>query len=253
MKPSDREHANADFLTGSFVTIPYHFLTRFSELGLTTIDLVILLQIIAAMQVNQEDILAPQELSELCGLTTRDVADRIEYLVGNGYLAIGEKLDEQGTHANYFDLKPLWTRLRGKNPLQNTTREWRKDTITLFEEEFGRPLSSLECEQIRQWTERDGHADWLIIEALREAVLANKFNFRYIDKVLYDWQRNRIRTKAELESYRESYRERFKAKEEAAPTATSVKRSAGSADPRAKPKTTRDERYAAFYQLFPDS
>lgn len=252
MKPSDREQGNADFLTGSFVTIPHQLITKFSQIGLTSIDLVLLTQIIAAMQVKQIDFLTPQELSDLCGLNVRDVSERVGYLVTNEYLAIGERLDEYGTHANYFDLKPLWSRLRGNDPQRSTAREWRKDTVTLFEEEFGRPLSGLECEQIRQWMDRDGHADWIIIEALRESVLANKYSFKYIDRVLFDWQRNRIRTKPELESYRQSYRERVKAKEEVAPTSTPTKRSGGNAA-RTKVAGQRDERYSAFYQLFPDS
>jgi DNA replication protein len=255
MKPSDREQGNADFLTGSFVTIPHLLFKRFSQIGLTPQDVVLLTQILAAMQIDKVDFLTPKELSELCGMDARDVSERVGYLVTNGYLAIGERLDEYGTHSNYFDMKPLWTRLRGQDPLKDTTREWRKDTVTLFEEEFGRPLSGLECEQIRQWTERDGHADWIMIEALREAVLANKYSFKYIDRVLYDWQKNRVRTKAELETYRQSYRERFKGREEVA-TASAPGVPSKRLHPvgdKSKSNGQRDERYTAFYQLFPDS
>lgn len=251
MKPSEREQGNADFLTSSFVTIPRDLLVHFPELELAPQDLLIVLQILQAMQSEQKDFQTPSELGELCRMSPNDVSERVGRLVKDGFLAIGERLDEHGTRENYFDLKPLWARLRGQNPLKDTSREWRKDTVTLFEEEFGRPLSGLECEQIRQWMERDGHADWLIVEALREAVLANKYSFKYIDRVLYDWQRNRVRTKSELETYRQSYRERIKAKEETA--ATNSTRTNTGKQSRNKPQGQRDERYAAFYQLFPDS
>ena len=83
-----------------------------------------------------------------------------------------------------------------------------------------------------------------------EAVLASKYSFRYIDRVLFDWERNRIRTRQELEAYRQSYRERTKARDEVAAGAASAGR-------RQRPATnvdgTRDERYAAFYHLFPDA
>lgn len=251
MKPSERELANADFLSGSFVTIPYLWLSRYCELGLSPSECMVLLQIFAAIQVEKRDFLTPQELGQRCAMTSAEAASHIERLVHKGVLSIGERMDDQGTHSNYFDLKPLWTRLRGRDPHHTPVREWRKDTVTLFEEEFGRPLSGIECEQIRQWMERDGHPEWLIVEALREAVLANKYSFKYIDRVLYDWYRNRVRTKAELEAYRQSYRERNKARDQAATTSTPNKSHTNAQ--KSASKSVRDERYSAFYQLFPDT
>lgn len=252
LKPSDRENANADFLGGSFVAIPYQWITRTGSLGLKPIHTVVLLQIIAAMQVEHEDFLTPFELAERTGQNLMDVTDAISELVTTGFLAMGERLDEQGTVSTYFDLKPLWARLRGKDPTASPVREWSRNPVQLFEEEFGRPLSGLECEQIRQWLERDGHPEWMINEALREAVLANKFSFKYIDRILFDWQRNRIRTKAELETYREGYRERLKSRSE---TAVSKNGNASTGADRARTTKAkpRDERYSAFYELFPDA
>jgi DNA replication protein len=251
MKASDRESGHADFLGGSFVSIPAMWLSKLSQLGLSPAEFLILVQILAASQLERQDFLTPQELALRSGMTAMETSEHIGNLVNQGFLSIGERLEENGTHSNYYDLKPLWSRLRGRDPLNNQTREWRKDVVTLFEEEFGRPLSGLECEQIRQWMERDGHAEWIITEALREAVLANKYSFKYIDRILYDWQRNRIRTRSELEAYRESYRERIKGKSEAAAASQT---SGGRPTRRSEQSATgRDERYSAFYQLFPDT
>ncbi|QSO53488.1 DnaD domain protein [Alicyclobacillus curvatus] len=251
MKPSDRESANADFLNGSFVAIPHRWITQTGAFGLTPVHTVLLLQIIAAAQVEQKDFLTPSELCERTGLGLVHVTDAINELVMGGFLAMAERLDEQGTVSTYFDLKPLWTRLRGKDPNKSPVREWAQNPVQLFEEEFGRPLSGLECEQIRQWLDRDGHPEWMINEALREAVLANKFSFKYIDRILFDWQRNRIRTKAELETYRESYRERLKARTETGAAKTESGQDTRQRDNRKN--KSRDERYSAFYELFPDS
>lgn len=252
MKPSDRESANADFLGGSFVAVPYQWVTRVGALGLTPVHTVLLLQIIAAAQVEHEDFLTPSELADRTGLGLVDVTDAINELVTGGFLAVAERLDEFGTVSTYFDLKPLWMRMRGRDPLKSPVREWSQNPVQLFEEEFGRPLSGLECEQIRQWLDRDGHPEWMINEALREAVLANKFSFKYIDRILFDWQRNQIRTKAELETYRESYRERIKARAEAGATKSADQRQSGN-QPSNRKKPARDERYSAFYELYPDA
>jgi DNA replication protein len=252
MKPSDRESANADFLGGSFVAIPHQWILSLGSLSLAPVHTVLLLQILAASQVEKKDFLTPSELSERTGLSLMEVSEAISEVVTRGFLVIAERLDEQGTVSAYFDLKPLWQRMRGRDPLKSPIREWTQNPVQLFEEEFGRPLSGLECEQIRQWLERDNHPEWMINEALREAVLANKFSFKYIDRVLFDWQRNRIRTKAELETYRESYRERMKARSETGATRANQGRpSVGQGN--TQKKSSRDERYSAFYELFPDS
>ena len=46
-----------------------------------------------------------------------------------------------------------------------------------IEEEFGRPLSPLECETLAIWQDQDQHDAILIKHALKEAVLSGKLSF----------------------------------------------------------------------------
>ena len=39
------------------------------------------------------------------------------------------------------------------------------------------------------WEDRDQHHPNLIQAALREAVMSGKLNFRYIDRILFEWKR----------------------------------------------------------------
>lgn len=230
-----------------FVSVPFSLFKQFSELGLKAGELVMLLQILAASQVQGKELLTLKELGDTCNLSPDEAGACMERLVAKGCLAIGEKRDEDGFSCNYFDLSPLWLRLRGNAPEPPIQRT---DTVSLFEAEFGRPLSGFECEQIRAWVASDGHPEWMVAEALREAVLANKYSFKYIDRVLFDWHRHRVRTRQELEQYRESYRERLKGREEAA---AGAHHPAKRPDRNAEVTAQRDERYTAFYQLFPDT
>lgn len=239
------------FLSGSFVSVPFSLLARFSDLSMSADDLLLILQILAANQVQNKELPTLAELGEACHRSADEIGTSIEQLVEKGLLAIGERTDDNGFPCNYFDLMPLWHKLQQTSASELLPRT---NAVTLFESEFGRPLSGFECEQIRQWQDRDGHPDWMIKEALREAVLANTYSFRYIDRVLYDWHRNRIRTEQELEAYRQSYRERQKAREEAAAGSASIrsKKQQPSGTRGKETSSERDERYAAFYQLFPD-
>lgn len=258
MKPSARQASSGDFLSAPFVAVPYELLKQFPELGIHSHEMIMLMQILAHGQVRGTTELSAQELGDLCGMSSKEVMLAVERLVKEELLGIGERWDDDGAHVTYFDLQPLWDRLRGKERNASAHPSWRQDPLTMFEEEFGRPLSALECDQLRTWLSNDGYPEWMIVEALRESVLANKYSFRYIDRVLFDWQRNRVQSRQDLEEYRQQHRDRVREPEnrrKSGPSSQYVSKPANrSKQPSSTPKEqTRDERYANFYQLFPDS
>lgn len=253
------QHEGLDLLNGSFVSIPYVWFTQFSTLELSHEEFVVLVQILGAIQVSGNEIISPSALGQLCRIPEKDVVQILDKLIEKSFLAIVRATDIDGNQSLQFSLTPLWKKLQ----TPSATNEGKKaqseerDLVTLFEQEFGRPLSGLECEQIRQWL-GDGAPDWMLIEALREAVLANKCSFRYMDRIVYDWQRNRIRTRQELDAYRQSYRERTQAREEAAASTqlrkgSQAQRSSTKKQPTEPKSPNRDNRYSAFYELFPDA
>ena len=68
----------------------------------------------------------------------------------------------------------------------------KEDIYFVFEKEFGRTLSSMDCEIINAWIE-NGFSEELILSALKEAVYNGATSLRYIDKVLYEWNRKGIK------------------------------------------------------------
>src|SRR5699024_1521668 len=66
------------------------------------------------------------------------------------------------------------------------------DLFLLFEQEFGRPISPFEIETINVWLDEDKMQPHLIKAALRVAVLMGKLNFKYIDRMLREWQKKVI-------------------------------------------------------------
>ena len=76
---------------------------------------------------------------------------------------------------------------------------------TVFEREFGRLLSPFEIEQISSWID-EGYEEAIIKAALTEAVYMNKRNFRYIDKILWNWQQNHIRTVEDAKEFSRKFR-----------------------------------------------
>lgn len=72
-------------------------------------------------------------------------------------------------------------------------QEVKTDIFSKFENTFGRTLSNIDYEIINAWMEK-GFSEELILEALREAEYNGVLNLRYIDKILYEWNRKGFKT-----------------------------------------------------------
>ena len=79
--------------------------------------------------------------------------------------------------------------------------------FTIFENELGRTLSPMEFEQIKDWKTTYKNEE-LIIAALKESVLSGVSSFRYIDKILDDWNRKGYKTKEDIIKDKSNYRKK---------------------------------------------
>ncbi len=82
----------------------------------------------------------------------------------------------------------------------------------MFETEFGRCLSPMEMEIIKEWINQK-FSDELIYEALKEATYNGVSNLRYIDRVLFEWKKKGLKTKEDVMRDKEKFRKERKKKE----------------------------------------
>ena len=75
----------------------------------------------------------------------------------------------------------------------NEKESAKEDIFSIFENSFGRTLSAMDYEIINAWIDK-GFSEELVIAALKEAVYNGVPNLRYIDKVLYEWNRKGYKT-----------------------------------------------------------
>lgn len=81
--------------------------------------------------------------------------------------------------------------------LQEKNEEEPEEVISLvaiFEEQFGRALSPIELNILREWKESN-YDDEMIVKALKEAVKSQVLNFRYIEGILHNWAKNGVKTR----------------------------------------------------------
>jgi len=76
----------------------------------------------------------------------------------------------------------------------------KEDIYSIFEKEFGRPISSMEYEIINAWLDKS-FTEELILGALKEAIYNGVTNLRYIDKILYEWQKKGFKTMQDVDKH----------------------------------------------------
>lgn len=88
-----------------------------------------------------------------------------------------------------------------------TQEEIKTDIFKVFEKELGRTISSMELELINGWL-TIGTPEELILGALREAVYNGVTNFKYIDRIIYEWDKKGFKTMDDVNKHLKSRREK---------------------------------------------
>lgn len=211
------------------VSVPYLLLQWYARLGLTEADMMLLIHLTAFKEKEQKDFPTIEEIQSRMDLAPEQVIASIQKLIGEGWISIDEAIDPD-TDIQYerYNLTGVYQRL------SNVYADWARNhsgahkadrspasiepavvsedvpseirLFDVFEKEFGRPLSPMECETISGWLDKDQYSHDLIIAALKESVFAGKVHFRYIDRILLEWARNRVKTPEDAKAYTIRYR-----------------------------------------------
>ncbi|WP_088102172.1 DnaD domain-containing protein [Halalkalibacter urbisdiaboli] len=197
--------------TQGHLSVPKLLLQHYKSIGLKEDELVALLQVQTFID-EGEQFPTPDRLSERMTHTTSGCAELLGRLVKKGYLTLEKQMDDQGILFEFYTLEPLWIRLlqhiQGEEQTNQEQLKFEQEgqLYTRFEQEFCRPLSPIEAETLSMWIDQDNHSPELILGALREAVVSGKLNFRYIDRILFEWKRNGVTTLEQAKAHGEKFR-----------------------------------------------
>lgn len=195
--------------------VPYWLLKYYSELGMNEQDVMLIIHVLAFKQKEGKEFPTLEELGARMSIAQEKVIAVLQRLLQGGMLSIDEVADPvSGIHSERYNLKPLMERLavcRMEELLKEASDQAaaepaRNDIYSIFEQEFGRPLTPMELESISNWLDRDGYSEELILASLKEAVFSGKVHFRYIDRILLEWARNRVKTVDQAKEYAQKFR-----------------------------------------------
>lgn len=210
-------------LAAGTVNIPFALLANYRKLGLSDAEAMLLIQLLAFKQLERNDFPTMDQLENRMGMASSELFSVIRRLLKDGWLSIDEVREEStGIHSEHYNLSGMYEKL-GEELARQISAEDRpapdilqdageangnqeRNLFVIFEKEFARPLTPMECETISGWVDQDGYPDELILLALKEAVFAGKVHFRYIDRILLEWSRNRVKTVEDAKAYAQRFR-----------------------------------------------
>lgn len=203
-------------LRGGTVGVPILLLKSYKDLKLSEQDAMLLIQLMAFVEKERKEFPTIDELQERMACSPEAVIASLQKLLKLELLAIDETTDEPtGILSERYNFDPLYVKLAellakelqaaaAAQPISAAERE--NDLFTVFENEFARPLTPMELETITAWLDKDKYKDELILAALKEAVFSGKLHFRYIDRILLEWTRNRVQTADQAKEYAQRFR-----------------------------------------------
>jgi len=148
-------------------------LENINRLNLSPLEALVLLEIDfnnGTRTTNTMELLATQLNAD-----ASDIDDAISSLCRQGYLEIVTR-----NRRVVFDISGVFE--------DHAQIDLTRDLFDTFESEFGRTLSQKETVQLAEMQKE--YDKNLVLKALREAVIQNKFNMNYIERILSNWKNN---------------------------------------------------------------
>ena len=148
---------------------------------------------------NAHPILDIDEIKSKFGMEETEIMKAFESICNKELVNIKMQKNKDGKIEEIIDLTPFYESIA--IDISEKSREVTKENIfNAFENEFGRPLSSMEYELINNWINK-GISEELIREALKEAIFNGTLTLRYIDAILGEWTKNGFKTAEDVNVY----------------------------------------------------
>ncbi|WP_203638326.1 DnaD domain-containing protein [Levilactobacillus wangkuiensis] len=198
-------------------SVANYLLDHFREVGMTTDQLLVFLQLRRYMDQGTK-LPDADEMAAHLGWDKQKVYQLLHEMISHKLMTITTVIGADGQKQDAYDFRLLTEKLSqlaaqttqqaAKAPVSND----RSAVFNQIETEFGRPLSPLEMESITQWLDQDHYRPELIQLALKEAVLSQAYSLKYMDRILLSWERKNLKTAAQVQREKERQEPRHTAK-----------------------------------------
>lgn len=163
--------------------IPDYIIKYYSKLNLEGLSFILMIYFINQRENITFDI---NKISKDLNLEQSVVLGLINELNEKNYISI-EMIKKNGIIEEFISVELFYNKICSLL-IESKDENENNDIYSMFEQEFGRVLSPMEYQTINGWLENKIPVD-LITAALKESVLSGVNNLRYIDKILFEWNK----------------------------------------------------------------
>lgn len=178
------------------IVIPIYLFKNYSKLNLKLDEFIFLMYLYS---LGNNILFDPTKFSNDLNLDLSVVMEIVSKLSDKHLLKVDVIKNEKGVMEEKIDINDFYNKLSIiiMEDMNSNQKSEKSNVFEMIEKEFGRTLSPIEFEIIKAWLDNNTNED-LIKEALKEAIFNGVSNLRYIDKILYEWEKDGVKTKEDV-------------------------------------------------------
>lgn len=144
-------------------------------------------------------------MSKTLGIDVTDAMEAFNSLMIKGLVALDSIKGSDSRFNEVVNLDSVYE-CASEELNSEVVKEKKDDIFKVFERELGRTISSMELELINGWL-ISGTSEEMVLGALREAIYNGVSNFRYIDKIIYEWEKKGFKSMKDVDNHLKMRRE----------------------------------------------
>ena len=140
-----------------------------------------------------------KKVAKALGLNEKDVLNTFGVLLDKKLIKLSSAKNENGKLIDVVSLDNLYNGIKNNlNKKENADKM--KDFFSKFQSSYGHSLSGMDYEIINAWI-TNGFSEELIIGAVEEAKYNGVTSLRYIDKILFEWQKKGFKSMNDVKNH----------------------------------------------------
>lgn len=139
-------------------------------------------------------------------LNEKDVLNAFGSLLDKKLIVLNSVKNESGKLIDKVSLDSLYSGIKD-NANKSAKEKAKTDLFTKFQANYGHSLSGMDYEIIKAWLD-NGFSEELILGALDEANYNGVASLRYIDKILFEWNKKGFKTMNDVNNHLKSRSEK---------------------------------------------
>ncbi len=180
------------------VVIPLYIYKNISSLNVSHDEFFVLMYL---YNLGEEFVFDPNKISNDLGIDLKQTMLYITKLTDLNLINVNVRKNDRNITEEYLSLEPFYSKLSLIiiDEINNKSDNNSSSIYEVVEKEFGRTLSPMEYEIIKAWLD-NGVSEELIKEALKESAYNGVSNLRYVDKILFEWNKKGYKTKEDVQN-----------------------------------------------------